>query len=100
MLTFEFQCYVTYSKPKDKFIFAQGDYDAMRISLNNSNWKDEYSELVKDKPEVLWCSFKSKLIEHRNQFVPLEKMSKEHSWKENGSIPIDKATRESIRQKI
>ena len=29
----------------------------------------------------------------------LEKTSKEHSWNENGSIPIDKATRESIRQK-
>ena len=74
----------------------------MRISLINSNWKDEYSELAKDKPEtaeVLWCSLKSKLIELRNQFVPLEKTSREHSWKENGSIPIDKATRESIRQK-
>ena len=102
MLTFEFQCYVTYSKPKNKFIFAKDDYDAMRISLINSNWKDEYSELAKDKSEtaeVLWCSLKSKLIELRNQFVPLEKTSKEHSWKENGSIPIDKATRESIRQK-
>ena len=48
---------------------------------------------------MVWCSLKSKLIELRNQFVPLEKTSKEHSWKENGSIPIDKATRESIRQK-
>ena len=102
VLTFEFQCYVTYSKPKDKFIFAKGDYDAMRISLINSNWKDEYSELEKDKPEtaeVIWCSLKSKLIELRNQFVPLEKTSKEHSWKQNRSIPTDKATRESIRQK-
>ena len=75
----------------------------MRISLINSNWKDKYSELAKDKPEtaeVLWCSLKSKLIELRNQFVSLEKTSKEHSWRENGSIPIDKATRESIRKKI
>ena len=87
MLTTEFQCCVIYSKPTDKFKFAKGDYDAMRISLINSNWKDEYSELAKDKSdtaEMLWCSLKSKLIELRNQFVPLEKTSKEHLWKENG----------------
>ena len=86
MLTFEFQCYVTYSKPKDKFIFAKGDYDAMRISLINSNWKDEYSELAKDKPEtaeVLWCSLKSKLIELRNQFVHLKNIHR----KKTGVFP-------------
>ena len=90
VLTFEFQCYVTYSKPKDKFIFAKGDYDAMRISPINSNWKDEYSELAKDKPEtaeVLWCSLKSKLIELRNQFVPLEKHLKNIHGKKTEVFP-------------
>ena len=67
-----------------------------------SNWKNEYIELAKDKlntSEELWCSLKSKPLDLGNKFLPLEKPSNRQTWKENGSIPINKLTKKAIKNK-
>ena len=32
LIAFNFHCYLDYSKPKEKFQYAKGDYDGMRLS--------------------------------------------------------------------
>ena len=102
VLTLDFECYVDHSKPKDRFMFTKGDYAGMRTSLNNCNWEKDYIKLAKEKPdnpEDLWSLLKSKIIDLRNEFVPLEKGSSKPSWKDKGSIPVNKTTRNAIHMK-
>ena len=47
----------------------------------------------------MWHSLKSKLMDLRDEFVPLETVSEKPTWKEKGSVPIDKLTREAIHSK-
>jgi hypothetical protein len=82
VITFKFHCYLDYTKPKDRFVFAKGDYEAMRNNLTNSNWKEEYIASGNNKTvEELWFSLKSKLLDLRNQHVPKETASNKPSWK-------------------
>ena len=102
VLAFDFQCYVDYTKPKDRFLFGKGNYSAMREHLSNSSWSDEYVNLANTPdttPEDLWYSLKTKLIELTNKFVPLETTSNKPKWQEKGSIPIDIKTRIAINAK-
>ena len=64
VLTFEFHCYVDYSKPKERYMFHKGNYEAMRKNLIDSKWIEGYikeSNKPGVKPEELWISFKTKL---------------------------------------
>ena len=102
VLSFEFQCYVDYSKAKERYLFSNGDYRGMRSSLTNSNWIEEYTNLANDpekNPEVLWKSLKTKVLELRNQFVPLGRATDKPKWKTKGSIPVGKEVREAIKDK-
>ena len=74
----------------------------MRESLVNSGWTNEYEAIAKKgntTPEDLWTLMKKKLLELTSEFVPLEKPSSKPSWTDKGSIPIDKKTRDAIRDK-
>ena len=99
--TFEFHCYLDCTKPKDKFAYANGDYVAGRNNLANSEWKREYMEEMSEETTVenLWFSLKSKLTDLRNLFFPKQLTSGEPSWKDKGSFPIDKRTRDAIKSK-
>ena len=102
VLTFEFQCYIDFAKRKDRFVFSKGDYAGMKDNLLNSNWLKEYIDFAKENertPEDLWRPLKSKIIDLRNEFVPLEIMSDKPTWKDKGSIPIDRETRSAIHDK-
>ena len=70
-------------------------------NLANSKWKQGYMEEWSEETEVenLWFSLKSKLSDLRNLFVPKQLTSAEPSWKDKGSFPIDKRTREAIKSK-
>ena len=61
VITFEFHCYLDYSKAKDIFAYANGDYVAMRNNLANSEWKREYMGEMREETKVenLWFSLKS-----------------------------------------
>ena len=73
VITFQFHCYLNYSKPKERFIYAKANYDGMRNIFLETCWKDDYLESGKNKNVgELWTSLKSKLIDVRNQFVPIQ----------------------------
>ena len=42
VITFKFNCYLDHSKPKERFIYEKGDYQAMRNDLVGSNWIENY----------------------------------------------------------
>ena len=99
VITFEFHCYLDYTKPEDKFAYANGV--AMRNNISNSEWKGEYMEEMSEETTVenLWFSLKSKLSDLRNLFVAKQSRSGESLWKDKGSFPIDKRTRDAIKSK-
>ena len=49
VITFKFHCYFEFTKPDDKFSYANGDYVAMRKYLANSEWKGEYMEMTSEE---------------------------------------------------
>ena len=102
VLTFQFQCYVDYTKPKDRYIFEKGNYADMRDSIRLSTWREEYMNLSRKNgvtTEDLWRSLKSALTGLKEAFVPVQKASAKPSWKDKGSIPIDEKTRKAIQEK-
>ncbi len=102
VLAFDFQCYVEYSKPKKRYNYSKGKYPNMRKQLADSNWVDEFVKLSEGEnanPETLWESLKSKLLDLRNEFVPLADTDDKPSWKTKGSIPLDKNIRDAIKEK-
>ena len=102
VLTFEFQCYVDFNKPKERFLFKKGNYPAMRDNLTKSRWREVYIEQANEPnatPESMWNSLKGKLHELRNEFVPLKSVSSKPTWKDLGSIPLDGKTVNAIKEK-
>ena len=102
VLTFDFQCYVDYTKQKASFCYDKGKYSEMRESLANSGWVNEFINLAEKADtttEQLWTSLKTKLSQLRKEFVPLTFPSSKPTWIDKGSIPIDKKTREAIHDK-
>ena len=43
LITFNFNCFLDYSKPKERYLYSKGDYDEMRKHLASSHWAQEYS---------------------------------------------------------
>ena len=38
VITFKFNCYLDYSKPRDVYAYTKGNYEAMRNHLDNCEW--------------------------------------------------------------
>ena len=99
VICFKFNCYIDYSKPKDRFVYHKTDFNATRKDLGKSQWEEDYMALENEKnSEELWGLLKSKLLELRNKYVPKQQSTKP-SWKDIGGFPIDKTLKEAIRQK-
>ena len=95
VITFKFNCYLDYSKPKDVYAYTKGNYEAMRNHLDNCEWAREYTELAKEKTvEEMWELMKTKLLYLRNQFIPRQTISGKPSWKDQGTYPISKMHRQ------
>ena len=102
VLSFKFQCYVDFSRKKERYIFERGDYEAMRNSDSMKHWLEEFVNLTNTTErtsEELWNSLKSQLHKMIKEFVPLETASNAPIWKDKGSIPIDKKARQAIKKK-
>lgn len=97
VVIFDYHCYLDYSKKKKKFMFNKADYEKMRNKLTLENWSNNFVNSMKEKPvEMIWHSIKSKTLELRNEFVPCQIPS---DYKNKGSIPISKQSRDAIRKK-
>ena len=102
VLTFEFQCYVDYTKPKERLCFNKANYSLIWETLINSGWVENYNTIaVKESstPEDLWSSIKTKFADVTTDFVPVITPSNKPSWNDKGAIPIDKKARDAIRDK-
>ena len=100
VITFQFNCYLDYSKPREKFDYNNADFDAMEKHLVDSNWTKEYLRVADEKDiEELWEILKSMLIQQRNKFVPKKKMTSGASWKDIGGFPIDKSVQMIVKKK-
>ena len=56
--------------------------------LETSEWKESFMQEASDElPEAMWQTFKSKLIDLRNRFVPKREFKIE-TKKMKGSFPI------------
>ena len=80
VITFNYHCYLDFSKPKSCYNYRKADFDSVRNNLESSDWKESYIKEGKNKdPETLWCSLKYKLLELRNQNVPIRTLKREHA---------------------
>ena len=103
VIVFKFHCYLDYTKDKEIFSYGRADFPGMRDQLVESSWMESFLEAysAEDKFSVedIWASFKSKIDELRDRFVPKSKSKGKPSWKSRGNIPIDKTLQEEIRRK-
>ena len=100
VISFNFNCYLDYSKPKERYVYEKADFDAMRNNLVETKWEEEFLTSGNRKTtEDLWMLLKSKLIYLRNQFVPKVKPSGKPCWIDKGSFPIQKSLQEAIHTK-
>ena len=100
VITFNFNCYLDFTKPKKRFIYDKGDYSGMIEELNETRWVENLfstSEIM--SVEELWNAVKSKLLQLRNKYVPTKIVSGKPMWKKKGDIPIGQNVRVAIRQK-
>ena len=98
LIIFKFHCYLDYTKPKDRYAYGKGYYDAMRNELSDTNWQEEYVTSASNKNIAkLWGTLKSTLKQLRDKFVPIAKLSANSSWKKLGGFPIDKNLQDAVR---
>ena len=100
VITFKFNCYLDYTKPKERYSYDKADFQAMRSHLVETKWEEELLGTAYAKNcEDLWISLKSKIYDLRNKFVPKMTTSVKPSRSKKGSVPINKNLKEAIRQK-
>ena len=105
VISFDFHCYLNYSKPKVQFAYAKGDFDGMKQNINESRWKEKFENDVaslpndKSRVEQCWNLLKSKYLSLRDKFVPKSTTSSGPTWREKGSFPTGKRERDAIKDK-
>ena len=100
VITFNYHCYLDFSKAKSCYNYRRAGFDSIRNNLESSDWKESYIKEGKNKdPETLWCSLKSKLLELRNQHVPIRTFKAVTCLNNKDSFPIDKSIQQSIKEK-
>ena len=99
VITFTFNCYLDFSKPKEMFAYDKADYEAMKKDLTETEWTENFTLSVTSKnTNELWNDLKTKLNTLRDKFVPVKMISDKSTWKE-GSFPINKDVQNAIRKK-
>ena len=99
MISFNYHCYLDFSKPKTCYQYHKADFDGMVEELESSNWKETFMQEASNKgPESLWQILKSKLIELRDKFVPTL-VIKTGIENMKGSFPISKSLQRAIKEK-
>ena len=100
VITFNINCYLDYSKPKEGYAYHKTDYSAMRQYLELTKWKENYIVLgANQNVEEAWNNLKIKLMELREKFVPKKIKLPKPSWNNKGSFPVDKSLQDAIRNK-
>ena len=91
VISFNYHCYLDFFKPKKCYNYRKANFDGMINRAESTNLKETLVSEGKDKdPETMWCSLKSKLIDLRNEFVPITTIKTGMNSNTKGSFPIDK----------
>ena len=99
VISFNYHCYLNYSKPKTCYQYHKTDFVGMINELETSEWKESFlQDASVELPEALWMNFKSKLIDLRNRFVPKREIKNE-TKNMKGSFPISKTLQIAIKEK-
>ena len=57
VVTFKYQCYIDYGKPKEKYIYTKADWNGMKNDSENDKWEQNFMELCeKISEEDQWQS--------------------------------------------
>ena len=100
VLTFRFDCYLDYSKPKKKFLYDKANFLEMRKHLEDDGWREKFVATAKDKSvEEMWDSIKSMIMDMRGSFVPEKECACAPKWKDIGGFPVNSAAKEAIKEK-
>ena len=96
VITFDFHCYLDYSKTTKRHNYRKGDYPAMKNELEQ--WKAQFLQESTCSVNNMWESFKTKIHHLRDQFIPM-KVSGNQKWRQEGKVPINKAVQSAIKAK-
>ena len=100
VITFKYQCYIDFAKPKVKYLYNKADWTGMKNEHENDGWTEKFVDSWKEKSEEeQWNSIKARLIYLKEKYIPKTKVSGKPTWKEKGNIPIDKKLRDAIQNK-
>ena len=99
VITFTFNCYVDLLPPTKKLQYDKADFQSMKRHLCEVGWSNGFNNENTNKPvNDLWFAFKTKILELRDQFVPV-KLSGLPSWKDKGKVPINQDLWKEIKEK-
>ena len=99
VITFNYHCYLDFSKPRICYQYHKADFESMKRDLESTNWKQTFLMEGRNKdPETLWNTLKAKLLELRNKYVPTRKINAGANCVK-GSFPINKDVQQAIKDK-
>ena len=66
VITLKFQCYLDYSKPKEKYLYHRAAWKEMRDDLDKDKWAENFvASLQENTSEAVWMSIKSGLPQRK-----------------------------------
>lgn len=99
VLSFNFNCYTNCKGPSKRYVYDSGNFLAMRQLLDEQSWSLNFAiESGGKSVDSLWDTFKIKLLDLRDRYVPLKEIG-QPSWKDKGNIPIKQELRNLIKEK-
>ena len=101
VLTFNYHCYLDFTKPKTTYSYEKANFQVMRDYLEQENWMENF--LLRQKPsndiEKIWADIKSCLHKLREKFVPTVTSNGKPTWKKKNIVPIGKTLQRAIHEK-
>ena len=99
VISFDYHCYLDYSKPKKFYDYRKADIEAMKSDTSLQSWRQNFMTSLKDSdPETMWKSIKDKILDMRKQYVP-EKTMKSGINGIKGSFPMSKELQQAVADK-
>ena len=101
VITCDFNFYLDYAEPKEKYCYDKFNSDMMRDDFVNSKWIHEFEKAkAKTSVEEKWKSLSTMMKKVRDDHVPELRISGKPKWNHKGSFPLNEKTREVIKEKM
>ena len=99
LISFHYNCYLDFTKPKERHNYKKADFLGMKNLLIRNNWMEDIIRVGNSvSVDELWSNIKKTLHKLKNDFVP-KSTPREPSWHKKNSVPIDKPLQDLIRRK-